>query len=369
MATATENISGSRELFCPSCKPGAIHMRAKWLLACFCVAAVAHAASFDCKKASTPQEKAICGSPALSAADDRMAAAYKNLLSQVPADMVGDVRAEQRDWLKGLATSCKDDGKIVECLGNQYKARIVALQGKVVHKGGVLFVMRDITLLSPDSAEDKAQIPAGEEDHPGFGTLNASWPQAIGPKEVVDTPEWRAWNAAVERAAQEMTTDEKVQLNGAWKKEWADAVDADLSVSILSVGQGRVSVHLENDIMGHGAAHPNESWSSFHWLLKEQREMRVDDVFQPGSGWKRVVDARCVAVLKKQLGDQGGGYDDLQKNVADVTKSPKNWELDAKGLTISFPEYTVSPRVEPAEPVTVPWSVLQPFLSPGFVRP
>jgi uncharacterized protein len=344
-------------------------IRAKWLLICCSTTVVAHAASFDCKKASTPQEKAICGSPDLSAADDRMAAAYKNLLSGIPADMVSDVRSEQREWVKGLAKDCADDGKMVECLGKKYKTRIEVLQGMLVHQGGVVFVMRDITLLSPDSAADKANMPAGEEENPGFGTLNASWPQAIGPKEVVATPEWRAWNTAVERAAQSMATNEKPEQNSRWKKEWADGVEADLTATLQNVGQGRVSVHLENDIMGHGAAHPNESWMSFHWLLKEQREMKADDVFKPGSGWKRLVDARCVAALKKQFSDQGGAYDDLEKNVAGVTGSPRNWEMDGKGLTIVFPEYSVSPRVEPADPVTIPWSALQPFLSPGFIRP
>ena len=39
-----------------------------FLLAATCSGA--HAASFDCSKARTPQEKAICASPVLGAVDD-----------------------------------------------------------------------------------------------------------------------------------------------------------------------------------------------------------------------------------------------------------------------------------------------------------
>ena len=38
----------------------------------FLLCVLAHAASFDCTKAKTAQEKAICGTPALSAADDQI---------------------------------------------------------------------------------------------------------------------------------------------------------------------------------------------------------------------------------------------------------------------------------------------------------
>jgi hypothetical protein len=52
-----------------------------------------------------------------------------------------------------------------------------------------------------------------------------------------------------------------------------------------------------------------------------------------------------------------------------VIKTPHNWRLDAKGLVISLPEYSVTPRAEPAEDVTVPWVVLQPMSAGSFVRP
>ena len=59
-------------------------MRIGWLALALLMGGVAHAASFDCAKAKSPQEKAICSSPRLSAADDQLATAYKAWLSAVP---------------------------------------------------------------------------------------------------------------------------------------------------------------------------------------------------------------------------------------------------------------------------------------------
>lgn len=58
----------------------------------------AGAASFDCGKAATPAEKAICADPALSKADDDLAAAYKAALAATldPASL----RRAQRQWLQ-----------------------------------------------------------------------------------------------------------------------------------------------------------------------------------------------------------------------------------------------------------------------------
>jgi uncharacterized protein len=50
-------------------------MRNIWLVLLLS-GSMAHAASFDCTKAKTPLEKAICALAKLSVADDQMATAY-----------------------------------------------------------------------------------------------------------------------------------------------------------------------------------------------------------------------------------------------------------------------------------------------------
>ena len=83
--------------------------------------------SFDCDKASTPTQFAICASNQLSALDRALAAAYKD--AQVK--LVGAVAerkqllAEQRLWNKARTTECQDQE--LPCLVKLYLERIAQL--------------------------------------------------------------------------------------------------------------------------------------------------------------------------------------------------------------------------------------------------
>ena len=164
----------------------------------FLLCTLAHAASFDCTKSKTAQEKAICATPDLSAADDQMAAAYKAWLAAAQPDWAAGIRQDQLVWLRTRDTNClatESSADLDSCLSNVYKDRIGELQGMVQHIGGVTFVSQAITLTARDTPDSAP--PAGiSEVTPGFGTLEAIWPQASS-----TTPQWTAWNKAVENAA------------------------------------------------------------------------------------------------------------------------------------------------------------------------
>ena len=79
--------------------------------------------SFDCDKASTPTEYAICAFETLSALDRGLAAAYKIAKG---LDNSTTLRDEQRQWNKERSSTCGDD---VECLSQMYQERIKVLCG------------------------------------------------------------------------------------------------------------------------------------------------------------------------------------------------------------------------------------------------
>lgn len=88
--------------------------------------------SFDCAKASTPVEHAICASPSVAALDAEMAVSYAAALKQS-----GDaeaLRREQRDWAAqrgptcGIMPGADDDvaevsDEALMCLTDLYQAR------------------------------------------------------------------------------------------------------------------------------------------------------------------------------------------------------------------------------------------------------
>lgn len=80
-------------------------------------------ASFDCSKARTQVEKAICSDAELSQLDEEMAVKYKIALKDHP--VFNFVKTYQRNWLKDNS-SCNSKN-LVGCLKDSYKTRILQL--------------------------------------------------------------------------------------------------------------------------------------------------------------------------------------------------------------------------------------------------
>lgn len=83
-------------------------------------AAAAQAASFDCKKASTPVEKLICDSIDLEMLDSQMNGAFQG--AQERSNNPPQVKASQVAWLRAR-DSCRDKA----CLEASYRKRIATL--------------------------------------------------------------------------------------------------------------------------------------------------------------------------------------------------------------------------------------------------
>lgn len=80
-------------------------------------------ASFDCGRASTPSEVAICASEELATLDREVAAAYGTRLDQSSADERTQVKRDQRLWI-GRRDNCGADQA---CLAGEMRERIAAL--------------------------------------------------------------------------------------------------------------------------------------------------------------------------------------------------------------------------------------------------
>jgi len=88
-----------------------------------------HAASFNCKKASTGHERMICVSPSLSAADGDMGKAYLEALRSFPID--GFIKHDQRDWLYTYR-DCKIEAKCLQ-IAKQRTQQLLAYKNAAVY--------------------------------------------------------------------------------------------------------------------------------------------------------------------------------------------------------------------------------------------
>ena len=89
--------------------------------------AAGQAASFDCAKASTPTEHAICDNPQLSSLDEQTAGLYYTLISGGAPDAtasVADVKAQQVKFLQ-QRNAC---GANYNCLIDAYTSQIMYLK-------------------------------------------------------------------------------------------------------------------------------------------------------------------------------------------------------------------------------------------------
>ncbi len=105
-----------------------------------------NAASFDCAKAQSPLEKAICRSPLLSAADEELNAVWRSTIKTFP--LPAFLRASQQLWLKNTASCTKSQqGSCV----NAFRDRTALLKNlgtaKVYTNYGNKFSLDSVTLV------------------------------------------------------------------------------------------------------------------------------------------------------------------------------------------------------------------------------
>jgi len=127
------------------------------------------AASFDCSKAASKNEIAICSDPELSSLDEVLAATYKQTRSIVTD--AKKLRNEQVNWIKSVAT-CEGN---VDCLIGAYRDRIRVLD----YVDGVLSVLDDPLQARIEELNEREEI--------------------ISLRENALTTEIRALNSAIEQ--------------------------------------------------------------------------------------------------------------------------------------------------------------------------
>ncbi len=113
-------------------------------LVLFAFTCATHAASFDCKKAQSKMEKAICENPKISKLDEELAENYQAAKGKLSADAQKVFVNGQRSWVKFLAASCFTDFQAkpaskedaAQCLESEYKARVAGFKSTGSLVGG-----------------------------------------------------------------------------------------------------------------------------------------------------------------------------------------------------------------------------------------
>lgn len=333
-----------------------MRMRGLFLvIACVLIAAPAAAASFDCAKAETPVEKAICVNKDLSTADVDMARAFAAARKKLSKPASAVVLDNQRRWIDFVARACTNDAEPmargtydedgIYCLTTLFSNRAEALK-TIGAVGGLTVYPVDAFGAMPDPDPDAWNKVA---------TTTISYAQIDGAGDEV---------AAFNRFARSLA---EPALDAPPDPEIDGTTDTDVSIWVTEVSPQRISLSINSYFYGHGAAHGNYAIAYAQYLRREGRPMAAGDVFA-GANWAVELKPLIIARLKEDavanLDDAEAIWDDLT-GLEDSIADPSRWDVQDTGIAFQFQPYEVSAYAYGAPQALMSWEELSPWLQPG----
>jgi len=308
-------------------------------------------AAFDCKKAATPSEKAICADPAALAADAAMSAAFQALLKGAATSQRPQIAGAQARWLPTRDGICADSKgpEFGACLARESDRRRAFLAGEPE--------------AGPGAPEKIAPWFRYEKGGKGRAEVDLELLKFVDPKSVAE----RTFNAAVEKLTGDIVQPEKDEPN-------PDSFAYDWSMRLTYASPRFVSAHLTG-YMSSGGAHPNSSTANVNVDFSLGREARFEDAFAADSAAK--IFAFCLKSVREQkkerLGDDAPkSAEDLKSLVHDVEEATKKldvWSFGADKATIDYDPYAVGAYAEGAYDCEIPYTTLRALTKPGFPLP
>lgn len=319
-------------------------------------AAAAQGASFDCGKAETPVEHAICDNPELSRSDEVLAKAWATALGGLSDEARKVMQAGQRQWLDFAALSCTSDAQpftapLTEdqagCLNGVYLARIRELEQSRMLSGWRFYLKQHFAVLDDPDPEWWGGVASKQFASPRIDdTVEA----ATAFNAMMDEAE--AGLGSVFGASGELTDDDATS-------------DVTTAVEVDSVTAHRISLVVNAYWMGHGAAHGNYTITYSHFLVDEERALEAADLFE-GEGWEAALADRALAELDRTI--EGGIWPESRDGVKADVVDPAKWRFTDQGLEIQFQPYEVTAYAYGAPTVTIPWEELRSYLVSDFER-
>ena len=318
-------------------------------------AAPASAASFDCSKAATPFEHAICDIPELSVADDLLAKSFATATGGLTKDAVVLMRGDQRNWLDYAQRACTDDAEPLtrgryddnggSCLVEKFNTRSRALEESRMI-GGHRFYIQAVYGALPDPNE------AGNPD----SYWKVASHELVLPQLDADDPLAEAFNQYVAEVA--VNQSDIMSLSGSGDIGDLDpSADASVNITVKELGgNNRITLTVESYWYGHGAAHGNWGISYQHYLTAEGRGLMASDMFA-GDDWAGTLVEAAWAQLQAEHAEWL--QVETAGDIAEIVVEPTRWDLSsAYGLIIQFQPYEVSAYAYGAPTVTIPWAKL-----------
>lgn len=273
--------------------------------------------AFDCSKAATPTETAICASPDLKIADEAMSKSYFEIRSGANAKMKSDLKKVQRHWLNFRNKKCV---AVHDCLKTemQYWAKLLSeLKPGMVP----VFIWQK-----------------------GQGTVYGV--QVTGAK--FSTPATLAqstYNQEFDRYIADAPFNEVVEGGAAYSPEH------ELESSIIRLNDRLLSASFNN--INFSGAHPSYWQEAINIDAKSGKVLVSTDVFSPNAIAQLIRQCRDQIIKDKY---EATDAQMAQKRIQIEEEYPnavrghildmKQWTFGPDGATIWFDKYDIGPYTE-----------------------
>ena len=158
-------------------------------------------------------------------------------------------------------------------------------------------------------------------------------------------------------------TKEEVRIGQETLPGTYNSVNVDYEISLAT--DSLLSFHFVGYSYGVGAAHAVQESAPMNYDLTSGRQLKLDDIFKPGSRYLQFISEHCSDALVEVTGRPEA----LNKQaLAPVAKNFDSWHITNGGITFNFDACEVFACAEGDQAVAISFSDLQPFLNSGIPR-
>jgi uncharacterized protein YecT (DUF1311 family) len=300
-----------------------------WAIATFLAGATpAHA--FDCSRAATKVEKAICGSTDLTTADADMTKAYVSVREASTAAEKKLLALSQRRWIEQRENACAygENAELASCISKETNERRLLLQGTSESGPGVASALVPVFLQQRGDAKiydlDYALVRFANPQSAGEKLFNAQ-----SKKILAEAPRGPHSQDLIE--GQMLAREETFAISFA-------------SPDLLSV--------TDSFYAFEGGAHGNGGVTNINIDMRSGKEIKTSDVFSSETAKTLALECREQVLARKQenygaekyVAAEDGSYQ--ESAVADHINDFQRWTISADKAIVTFDSYAIGAYAE-----------------------
>ena len=303
----------------------------------------------DCRRAATPTDKAICGDPALAAADKKMTAAYAALRANLPAEQRAALLVDQRKWIGQRDGGCRDRAaaELPSCLLAATEERRRFLGGSTPN--GVPRVVPNFF----------------HEERKGRYEISIEYPQILDPAGRAAAFNKAMHDAAFGKQSSGDAISEYRSLDPPMATGAENFYEAAYTVPYLD---RRLASVLFGIATYSGGAHPNSAQLGILFDLEKGRAFALSDILADPKTSVEAIAAECKLRLEAEAKKEDWELFD-NPDVAAVVGQIESWSADKDGVDILFDPYSVAPYVVGPRDCRLSYAELARWLKPAGPLP